>query len=86
MYHSSDDFFPKELDDVEAHIKTLTVVSDNEDEEEEENEVDMYCVTCGHQIHTRTAIKHMEKCFNKVKFIIGVQHSYLSIHQENDNL
>lgn len=55
----------KELDAIQEHIKTLTVVSDNEDEQEEENEVDMYCITCGHQIHTRTAIKHMEKCFNK---------------------
>lgn len=25
----------------------------------------MYCITCGHEIHSRTAIKHMEKCFNK---------------------
>lgn len=25
----------------------------------------MYCITCGHEIHSRTAIRHMEKCFNK---------------------
>ncbi|KAH8408939.1 hypothetical protein KR009_004077, partial [Drosophila setifemur] len=30
-----------------------------------EDEQSMYCITCGHEIHSRTAIKHMEKCFNK---------------------
>ena len=30
-----------------------------------EDESSMYCVTCGHEIHTRTAIRHMERCFNK---------------------
>lgn len=31
----------------------------------EEDEMSMYCITCGHEIHSRTAIRHMEKCFNK---------------------
>lgn len=31
----------------------------------EEDESSMYCITCGHEIHSRTAIRHMEKCFNK---------------------
>lgn len=31
----------------------------------EEDENSLYCVTCGHEIHSRTAIRHMEKCFNK---------------------
>ncbi|KAM8720198.1 hypothetical protein ACLKA7_006272 [Drosophila subpalustris] len=35
---------------------------DNGDVEDEQS---MYCITCGHEIHSRTAIKHMEKCFNK---------------------
>lgn len=30
-----------------------------------EDESSMYCVTCGHEIHTRTAIRHLERCFNK---------------------
>lgn len=30
-----------------------------------EDESSMYCVSCGHEIHTRTAIRHMERCFNK---------------------
>lgn len=32
---------------------------------EVEDEMSMYCITCGHEIHSRTAIRHMEKCFNK---------------------
>lgn len=55
----------KELDEIQEHVRKLTVINDNEDDQEEEGEIDMYCITCGHQIHTRTAIKHMEKCFNK---------------------
>jgi len=35
---------------------------DNNDIEDEQS---MYCITCGHEIHSRTAIRHMEKCFNK---------------------
>lgn len=34
-------------------------------ETNEEDEMSMYCITCGHEIHSRTAIRHMEKCFNK---------------------
>lgn len=33
--------------------------TDNEDESS------MYCITCGHEIHSKFAIRHMEKCFNK---------------------
>ncbi|KAK7595122.1 hypothetical protein V9T40_001555 [Parthenolecanium corni] len=55
----------KELDEILDRGKQLTVENDFDDEMDEEAEVDMYCITCGHQIHTRTAIKHMEKCFNK---------------------
>jgi len=33
---------------------------------EEETELSVYCVTCGHEINQRSALKHMEKCFAKV--------------------
>lgn len=32
---------------------------------EGEDEMSMYCITCGHEIHSKTAIRHMEKCFIK---------------------
>lgn len=31
----------------------------------DDSDLSMHCITCGHEIHNRTAIKHMEKCFNK---------------------
>uniref|UniRef100_A0A1B6IKC3 CXXC-type zinc finger protein 1 n=1 Tax=Homalodisca liturata TaxID=320908 RepID=A0A1B6IKC3_9HEMI len=53
-----------ELDAILERAKTATI-AEAEEEVEEEGEMSMYCITCGHEIHTRTAIKHMEKCFNK---------------------
>lgn len=33
--------------------------------QEADDETSMYCITCGHEIHSRTAVKHLEKCFIK---------------------
>jgi COMPASS component SPP1 len=33
---------------------------------DEEAELSVYCVTCGHEINQKGALKHMEKCFAKV--------------------
>lgn len=55
-----------ELDMIVERAKHSTLdpnrTQDNNDIEDEQS---MYCITCGHEIHSRTAIKHMEKCFNK---------------------
>uniref|UniRef100_A0A1B6DE16 CXXC-type zinc finger protein 1 n=2 Tax=Clastoptera arizonana TaxID=38151 RepID=A0A1B6DE16_9HEMI len=53
-----------ELDEIINRAKSATV-AEEEEREDEEFEMSMYCITCGHEIHSRTAIKHMEKCFNK---------------------
>ncbi|XP_054280680.1 CXXC-type zinc finger protein 1-like [Macrosteles quadrilineatus] len=53
-----------ELDAILERAKNA-LIEENEEETEEEGEMSMYCITCGHEIHSRTAIKHMEKCFNK---------------------
>lgn len=37
----------------------------NEVENEAESELNIYCVSCGHEINHRQALKHMERCFNK---------------------
>ena len=34
-------------------------------EKPSEAEMTVYCVTCGIAVHTRTAIRHMERCYNK---------------------
>lgn len=54
----------KELDKLLEKSKLLTVDL-NQEVLDIDEEMSMHCVTCGHEIHTRTAIKHMEKCFNK---------------------
>ncbi|XP_044763175.1 CXXC-type zinc finger protein 1 [Coccinella septempunctata] len=55
----------KELDAIVERARNVTVDENYEHEQDEEAEMSMYCITCGHEIHSRTAIKHMEKCFNK---------------------
>ncbi|EEB20258.1 cpg binding protein, putative [Pediculus humanus corporis] len=56
-----------ELDAVIARGKQCKVEESEDKLEDEESEIEtsMYCITCGHEIHSRTAIRHMDKCFNK---------------------
>ncbi|XP_026814489.1 CXXC-type zinc finger protein 1-like [Rhopalosiphum maidis] len=54
----------KELDKLLEKAKLLSVDL-NQEVQDIDEEMSMHCVTCGHEIHTRTAVKHMEKCFNK---------------------
>ncbi|KAJ8949200.1 hypothetical protein NQ318_021693 [Aromia moschata] len=55
----------KELDLIVERAKNATIDPNQEYENEDDAEISMYCITCGHEIHSRSAIKHMEKCFNK---------------------
>ncbi|CAH0678671.1 unnamed protein product [Chilo suppressalis] len=52
-----------DLDALVARAKNATIL--NSDDKEADDETSMYCITCGHEIHSRTAVKHMEKCFVK---------------------
>jgi len=40
---------------------------------EEEAELNIFCVTCGIELAPRVALRHMEKCFNKVNSVITVR-------------
>ncbi|XP_049828645.1 CXXC-type zinc finger protein 1-like isoform X1 [Schistocerca gregaria] len=55
----------KELDAMIDRAAAAVADPNWKEEAEDECEASMYCITCGHEIHSRTAIKHMEKCFNK---------------------
>ncbi|CAG9105533.1 unnamed protein product [Plutella xylostella] len=52
-----------EIDAMLARAKSSSIVQSVE--KEADDETSMYCHTCGHEIHSRTAVKHMEKCFIK---------------------
>ncbi|XP_049825378.1 CXXC-type zinc finger protein 1 isoform X2 [Aethina tumida] len=55
----------RELDAIVDRAKNAVIDPNQVNDNEDEGEMSMYCITCGHEIHSRTAIKHMEKCFNK---------------------
>lgn len=55
-----------ELDRIIERAKLASIDPHAEVDDNDDTEMSMYCITCGHEIHSRTAIKHMEKCFNKV--------------------
>lgn len=55
----------RELDLIVEAANRCTILEPSKDNIDMEDETSMYCVTCGHEIHTRTAIRHMERCFNK---------------------
>lgn len=55
----------RELDIIVEKANQCTILEPSKDNIDMEDETSMYCVTCGHEIHTRTAIRHMERCFNK---------------------
>lgn len=64
----------KRTQDLDDMIETAkrTVVPFTEEEEEEyedqqepEDDHSTYCVTCGHEVNNRVAMRHMERCFNK---------------------
>ena len=55
------------LEEVIAKGKKLVVEENSDDEEEEVGEMTIHCVTCGSNIQVQTAIRHMERCYNKVR-------------------
>lgn len=55
----------RELDLIVDAAKQCTLEDNSRDNIDMEDESSMYCVSCAHEIHTRTAIRHMERCFNK---------------------
>lgn len=56
---------------VERGVQEMVDPQADEDMEDEGGEGQgVYCVTCGHEVVTRRAIKHMENCFNKVGICI----------------
>ncbi|XP_035208310.1 CXXC-type zinc finger protein 1-like [Stegodyphus dumicola] len=62
-----------------AKRTSLAADQDSLEGDTDEAEISIYCVTCGHEISAKSALKHMEKCFNKYES----QTSYGSFYQTN---
>ncbi|XP_069943129.1 CXXC-type zinc finger protein 1 isoform X2 [Cherax quadricarinatus] len=58
-----------EIDRLVERGKTAEIDPNAEDGVEDEggDSVYIYCVTCGHEVQARRAIRHMENCFNKLE-------------------
>nr|XP_032819408.1 CXXC-type zinc finger protein 1 isoform X2 [Petromyzon marinus] len=56
-----------ELEAVIAQAKQQSVCEDEEvtDGDNEEADLQIFCVSCGHPINPKTALKHMERCYAK---------------------
>lgn len=58
-----------ELDGVVARAKALPPLDPDAEEDGDgdntEGEATLHCITCGHEVTVRSAIRHMDKCFNK---------------------
>ncbi|XP_040063535.1 CXXC-type zinc finger protein 1 [Ixodes scapularis] len=75
-----------QLEALIERAKQTPLIEDEETADDyEESELSTYCVTCGHEVSARSAMRHMEKCFNKYES----QSSYGSIYKtriEGDNV
>ncbi|KAK2144497.1 hypothetical protein LSH36_751g01049 [Paralvinella palmiformis] len=53
----------KQLDALIEKGKNATALQDQENIDDDESELSIHCVTCGHEIGQKTALRHMERCF-----------------------
>ncbi|XP_037074542.1 CXXC-type zinc finger protein 1-like [Pollicipes pollicipes] len=66
-----------ELDRVVDRGRRGTVDPSALEDDTEEEQHSVHCVTCGHEVATRNAVRHMEKCFGKYES----QTSFGSLYQ-----
>lgn len=59
----------RSLEELIAEGKSQVVEEPDSDDEDDSVAVEMtvHCVTCGSDVQTRTAIRHMERCYNKIE-------------------
>jgi len=75
----------EQLEQLIAKSKTLAPVEDNSDDSSDDDEQDgrrggmVNCISCGKDVSTKVAIRHMESCFNKFES----QTSYGSLFKTN---
>eukprot|EP00095_Tigriopus_kingsejongensis_P009703 maker-scaffold1466_size39939-snap-gene-0.7 protein:Tk09703 transcript:maker-scaffold1466_size39939-snap-gene-0.7-mRNA-1 annotation:"phd finger and cxxc domain-containing protein cg17446-like" len=57
----------KMLEEVIAKGKTLSIEENEDDSDDDTIEATVHCVTCGASIQVNSAMRHMEKCYNKIE-------------------
>ena len=57
------------LEELIVEGKSQSIEERDSDDEDDSSAVEMtvHCVTCGSDVQTRTAIRHMERCYNKIE-------------------
>lgn len=57
------------LEELITRGKAQLIEEKDEDDEDDTSAAEMtvHCVTCGSDVQTRTAIRHMERCYNKIE-------------------
>ena len=57
----------RNLEKVIEKGKEQTINENDEEDEDSSAEVTVQCVTCGSDVAARTAVRHMERCYNKIE-------------------
>jgi COMPASS component SPP1 len=58
----------RQLEALIVQAKQATIQPETENtENDEEAELNVFCVTCGLEVPQKIALRHMEKCFNKIE-------------------
>jgi COMPASS component SPP1 len=60
------------LDLIIEQAKGKKINEKYEIDKEQTEETEVYCVTCGHICSHSNALKHMEKCYNKVIYLLSI--------------
>lgn len=80
LEHLNEEF--RSLEELILRGKQQTMDEDDEDDEDEGCEMTVHCVTCGADVQTRTAIRHMERCYNKVRLVFFIDRFISSVHNK----
>ncbi|XP_065581204.1 CXXC-type zinc finger protein 1-like isoform X2 [Artemia franciscana] len=76
----------KGLDALISRLRTAIPIDDEDDEGESEGDASTtYCITCGIEIPIKTALRHMDKCFNKFESQTSFGSVYKT-HIEGNNM
>ena len=75
------------LENIIKKSKTLVLPDDSSDDDEEDSvEMTIHCVSCGANIQVNTAIRHMERCYNKIEAQTSFASKFKSLLEDDTRL